>query len=513
MKHKVFKLVCGTADCQPIIYNGEDDCIHFWTLHTAMASEVGYEFLNNLVCNRGNFLMFCEMMNRHYKCIDDNMPSFSSVSTFESWFFSWAALLGIDFRSSADPFCGSEPECLACDGTHFGITTKMLDIRPIDAPETEETRDPTHLRYDRIFMPFHRKPNKENIVCARKKLLELCVYYISMEGERLNREDEETVLDCLLEDVYCTNYISPFLQDAFPIDLRHAAAQFLSLLLRDAPVSSVIPYREAERLLRDMHQILVDDTNFVYESLDDISPEIVTLLRHSRLTDFFATVCNFISYLCMFLLDLHSNDVPSEPAVPIPNTYNPESGTCYYFTKHGQQVRVLPKYSKNVSKSFTEQCKKDFPKPSKHNWTYLFLWFCAKHHHCYGFHIIAGAEGRKDAFASAYKYMQSAPPIVYYDFSCSLSEYALNRQPDFFRNTRFFLDEFHSFGHTCGDNHKAKRIKGIPHPNTSICEQFNSYLKGFVYTSNKLTQSHFTFLLQLFIHIWNERKTESWLFF
>ena len=61
----------------------------------------------------------------------------------------------------------------------------------------------------------------------------------------------------------------------------------------------------------------------------------------------------------------------------------------------------------------------------------MFLWFCPMHGHCYGFHIIEGAEGRKDAFDSAYKYMEEAPEELYYDYSFSLNEYCLNREPAF----------------------------------------------------------------------------------
>ena len=62
----------------------------------------------------------------------------------------------------------------------------------------------------------------------------------------------------------------------------------------------------------------------------------------------------------------------------------------------------------------------------------MFLWFCGQHGHCYGFHLISGGEGWKDPFSSLYKYMKDMPKDVFYDFACNLSEYALNREPDFF---------------------------------------------------------------------------------
>ena len=47
-------------------------------------------------------------------------------------FLKWAAALQIDFRTSVDPFCGSSPKKLACDGAHIGISFRQLQFHPID---------------------------------------------------------------------------------------------------------------------------------------------------------------------------------------------------------------------------------------------------------------------------------------------------------------------------------------------------------------------------------------------
>ena len=124
--------------------------------------------------------------------------------------------------------------------------------------------------------------------------------------------------------------------------------------------------------------------------------------------------------------------------------------------------------------------------------------------------IIKGAEGRKDAFSSLYKYMPEAPQEIYYDNTCSLNDYCFNRAPSFFRNSRFWFDIFHSVNHKCGHNHKCHDIPGLLHENTSICEQFNSSLKTLKFISTHLSQSRFCFLMQLIIHFWNTEKTKQW---
>ena len=58
---------------------------------------------------------------------------------------------------------------------------------------------------------------------------------------------------------------------------------------------------------------------------------------------------------------------------------------------------------------------------------YMFLFFCPLHGHCYGFHIIDGAEGRKDPMQTLFKYLLEAE-IIFYDYACQLEEYSMNRE-------------------------------------------------------------------------------------
>lgn len=43
--------------------------------------------------------------------------------------------------------------------------------------------------------------------------------------------------------------------------------------------------------------------------------------------------------------------------------------------------------------------------------------------------------------------LYAAPKYVIYDNSCNLHEYALNRDPGFFRHSRFLVDRFHWKNH------------------------------------------------------------------
>ena len=156
-----------------------------------------------------------------------------------------------------------------------------------------------------------------------------------------------------------------------------------------------------------------------------------------------------------------------------------------------------------------EPCTKLYPNVNYGGFGYMFLWFCPLHGHSYGFHLISGSEGRKDPFASLYKYMRQMPDHIFYDFACQLSEYCLNREPNLFKDTRFWHDLFHAIGHKCGWNFKSGRVLGLEGINSEICEQVNSFLQCIKYTGSHLSQEHFVFFVQFFLYLLNQDKTEK----
>ena len=353
----------------------------------------------------------------------------------------------------------------------------------------------THRKFDRVFLPFNNKPNKNFIKDVRSKLLNLCRFLLGLGGELPTDQSKADIVTYLFEeDAAYSDFIVYLLDDIYPVGLRQCVCKFCILLLRDRPVSSIISFRKVA-IVRDIVNSLTNDfSNLSDLDAHQITPMLKSMIEEARHSDYFLTICNFVLYLCDFVSSIHEQDQPTPEAVAIPETYDPESGVAYYFTDHGNQVRNLPRFSINKKDQQEEvpnkktsdgeicekraDCRKDYTKTSDQGWSHLFLWFCPIHGHCYGFHIIKGSEGRKDAFASAYKYMPEAPEEIYYDNTCSLFDYCFNRAPFFFRNSRFWFDIFHSVNHKCGHNHKCHDIAGLLHQNTSICEQFNSSLKN-----------------------------------
>ena len=292
-------------------------------------------------------------------------------------------------------------------------------------------------------------------------------------------------------------------------------AKLLSLLAGDAPISAVVPFRFHKHIITTCTAIRNEEP--FHNKLDEMNAygmEISRALLKSTEYGCALECVDFIEYLVHTVTETHGIDHKTQEPCAIPNSYDPESGTAYYFTPHGNQIRRQPKYTidqKHVNyddlPDVDEMCQKKYPRVSYGGYGYMFLWFCPIHGHCYGFHLISGAEGRKDSFSSLYKYLPEAPEDIFYDFACQYSEYCLNREPNYFRCTRCWHDLFHGIPHKCGKAFKSSRVSSLTGINSEICEQFNSYLQCIKYTGSHLSQPHFMFFVQFFIYLWNRDKT------
>jgi hypothetical protein len=135
--------------------------------------------------------------------------------------------------------------------------------------------------------------------------------------------------------------------------------------------------------------------------------------------------------------------------------------TCHILThKTGclysmPQVRYRPvypslRYDQKREKSGRRgaKCSKFFAQYGQQRLTGGILAAWCTHSICYGFHCIPESEGRNDVFSAMITHWPVAPKTVVYDFACALGPYCMTREPDFFANTRFLIDHFHSTGHS-----------------------------------------------------------------
>ena len=130
---------------------------------------------------------------------------------------------------------------------------------------------------------------------------------------------------------------------------------------------------------------------------------------------------------------------------------------------------------------------------------------------CLGFHKIPVAEGRNDVFSAIYKYWEVAPKTVIYDFACQLGPYCMTREPEFFKDTLFAIDEMHANGHThCSQacfvsNYMQVRSHLMP-INSSAAECSNSGLSRIRKSISYMDQTHAVLYTYVYLSVWNRKR-------
>ena len=137
--------------------------------------------------------------------------------------------------------------------------------------------------------------------------------------------------------------------------------------------------------------------------------------------------------------------------------------------------------------------------------------FWCPHLICLGFHKIPRAEGRNDVFSGLYVYFDEAPEVVVYDFACQLSDYAMAREPEFFKDTLFVVDEMHAKGHSsCSQasfsSNYMQCSPRLQEVNTSAAECSNSGLSRIRKSVSYMGQNHAILLTYVYICVWNRRR-------
>ena len=454
--------VCSTGQCKLAYPQGaEEKSIFLKSTFTAAGDEIGWDFVEAVRNTRCSFTSFCNEMTRRYQTTNIMAGPFMSPNNFISWFFCWISAFQIDFRKECDPWCGSKPPILACDGTHISISIRNMKLdRPVTDPDLPDTTyKAQHKRGDRVIIQHPGARRHLNYLSKKmlKKIKDKDIIDVDLERERTQDMLQKVYSDNQFDGE--SNEIIPEQQELYEAllvftgnlpmhkDVINVLARLFLMLSGDATMSSVVPF-PCHGLLNLCCDDVLNNTlsDGDVHNLKQYSIELAELLVLCQKHNCAQFAVDFCRCLVRKITNVHKHKRPAPEVEVIPNTYDPSSGCTYYFTDTGEQVRKMLTYyvsgdRKAKNPNFDDMpdvdpaCSKLFPKISRSEFGYLFLWFCPVHGHSYGFHLIAGGEGRKDPFASLYKYCAHMPKDIYYDFACQLSEYCLNREPELFKNT------------------------------------------------------------------------------
>lgn len=187
------------------------------------------------------------------------------------------------------------------------------------------------------------------------------------------------------------------------------------------------------------------------------------------------------------------------------------------------QIRIRPTYpmfpndagSDNAKKEMRgEGCNKFYTKYGESRLTGGIMVVWCTHSVCYGFHCIPFAEGRNDVFSAIFTHWKTAPSVVVYDFACALQPYCMAREPEFFANTLFVIDTFHSSGHTkCGhatflDSYCVTNPRLLS-VNSSAAESGNGGIARIRKSVSYMSQARAIIYTKTFLSIWNRARIRS----
>jgi hypothetical protein len=133
-------------------YTGERHGIYLLSSDTAVGEELAWDFLAAVRAGRQSFTAYCKEVTRRYVTTHHESTSFISRVSFVKWFFCWLANMKIDFRKEVDPWCGHDPDVLACDGTHIGVSMRHMNVDPaITESDRRDVVEPKHKRYNTVL--------------------------------------------------------------------------------------------------------------------------------------------------------------------------------------------------------------------------------------------------------------------------------------------------------------------------------------------------------------------------
>ncbi|KAJ7156594.1 hypothetical protein C8R43DRAFT_1125782 [Mycena crocata] len=214
------------------------------------------------------------------------------------------------------------------------------------------------------------------------------------------------------------------------------------------------------------------------------------------------------------LLKLYNTAVEEVPIIDSEGKPWQETGCCYSMS----QIRERPTYPKLRDDTRQDsgglrgdKCSKFYAQYGEKRLTGGIMVAWCTHSISYGFHCIPQGEGRNDVFAAMVTRWKSPPEMVVYDFACVLGPYCMLREPRFFANTTFVIDDFHAVGHTkCAPAAFLKTYVAVDYRlvalNSSAGESGNSGISRIRKSVSYMSQDRVILYTKIFLSVWNRQR-------
>ncbi|CAD6920858.1 unnamed protein product [Tilletia laevis] len=226
-----------------------------------------------------------------------------------------------------------------------------------------------------------------------------------------------------------------------------------------------------------------------------------------------------------------SPDQPNEPIQPAfdslrqPSVPYTQSGSLYgaarcrdrpLYPRFGEKADLNHSDEQQSSGDGPGPCRKFFSDYVSQRQTGGIMALWCRHLVCVGFHIIPKCEGRNDVFSAVFTHWPKPPDTIIYDFACQLAPYSLAREPAFFKNVLFVVDQMHQHGHaTCTTSSFLSTYMNtnpeLQNINSSAAECGNAGLSRIKKSVSYCSQEHAMLLIKQFLGVWNRRRMRAML--
>lgn len=152
--------------------------------------------------------------------------------------------------------------------------------------------------------------------------------------------------------------------------------------------------------------------------------------------------------------------------------------------------RQLKAYKADANVILSHLCAK-YPTPSYKLIPGLSLFWCTCCEICVAFSMMGVAESPRTVFETLVTRWEHPPKRVIYDNGCNLHHYCLSREPTFFKDTDFLVDQMHFNDHKkCSLNYNTKYYDSVS--NSSLAEQKNAIIR--LVTTQSAYMNQFTYM-------------------
>ena len=467
-----------------------------------------YQGVSDLLFNVNNYyLMYFDTLYTYLCCLIDHgnplvamqrtmnmvIDVVSSSEPLKLWvlqraWHSFSRQLDINLENNMYcNICKEDPEVIICDGTSVGVRKDMLSSVKRAKPETTPINGSKH--NDRTFISNAALRNK-----------------LKAFVQGISQRNFDNLLKSLKKEQFTA--IAGFIEEhcisvgrSRNVKLDPKFSKLFSQLLINGPVCGVMQISEDESLAQDVLSEIVKSKLDIRLAQNAKKAQIIQSqvpLLYKQLTDpnlvldeSFLLLLEYIITKINAPFEIGTTDLEYPPPTEqitecfpnLPKIHDPGNYTA----------------DKASSAPLSDCRKESYGHPVLSPG--IFTIFC-EHGICYGYSLMDSCESPRMPFEILKTRFKVPPKIIIYDNACKLHSYCLNREPIFFKNTKFFVDRFHFKGHKgCSEGYSLNSYVTIDKQaiNTQVNEQANAgiqKLKGHV---SYMTVKNFMHTLTLYI--------------